>query len=410
VRRKTGAAGPRSASSWLFIALLILASAFVAWRVVRSSAADALIKSNPVAVAVVAPDDTRLPLMLAMREFQLTGGRVRPQLRKAATEALGRAPLADEPFFLAGMMALLDGDQARAERLLIEARRRNPRSRYVRLILLDRYLRSGKIVDATTEMNAIASLIPNSNKVLNGELARLAQTPATASALIQALKRTPDPRDPLLEHLAETGADPDLIMRIAREVPAKQRSPGSAAWQAKLVESLVNRGQVDRAYQLWRTFSNPRAPTRKEGLFDPNFQGLPGLPPFNWYYPETSAGAAERSAGGLQIDYYGRDDAELAGQLLMLAPGRYRLSFVAEGTADGESSRLGWKMECLQSKASLGEFMLKKVDYSARRRVAEFTIPPQGCSAQRLRLIGTSGEFAKPQNATIRGLSLSRAP
>jgi hypothetical protein len=309
------------------------------------------------------------------------------------------------------MDALIDGDAVRAERLLTEARRRNPRSRYVRLILLDRYLRTGKIVDATAEMNAIGNLIPNATQVLTGELARLAQTPATASALIRALKRSPEPRDPLLEHLAGSGADPDLILRIAREVPApKQTPPGGPAWQAKLITSLVGRGQVDRAYQLWRTFSNPRASARKEGLFDPNFQGLPGLAPFNWYYPVTSAGAAERSATGLQIDYYGRDDAELAGQLLMLAPGRYRLSFVAEGAADGESSRLSWKLECLQSKASLGELMLKKVTYSPRRLAGDFAVPAQGCTGQTLRLVGTSAEFAKAQNATIRGITLSRAP
>ncbi len=409
--RKSGAAAPRAASTWLFIFLLLIVSAFLVWRIVRTSTADAMIKTNPVAVAVVAPDDPRLAMSMAMLEFRATGGRVRPKVREAAMNALRRAPLADEPFFLAGITALIDHDEASADRLLTEARRRNPRSRYVRLLLLDRYLRSGKVVDATAEMNAIGNLIPNSTQILTAELARLVQTPATGPALIRALKRNPEPRDPLLEYLAGSGASPDLILRIAREVPAPpQAQPGAPAWQAKLISSLVDRGQVDRAYQLWRTFSNPRAPARKEGLFDPNFRGLPGLPPFNWYYPDTSAGAAERSASGLQIDYYGRDDAELAGQLLMLAPGRYRLSFVAEGGADGESSRLSWKVECLQSKASLGEFILRKLTYAPRRLVGEFTVPAQACSGQRLRLLGTSGEFAKAQNATIRDFGLTRVP
>jgi hypothetical protein len=390
------------------IAFLALVSASLVWQIVKTSAADALIRTKPGAVALIAPNDPRLPMTLAMREFQATGGRVRPQTRQAAFDALARAPLADEPYFLAGMAALVDGDEIKAEQLLAEARRRNPRSRFARLILLDRYLRTGKIDKATGEMTALGNLIPDAGQVLTVELARLAQAPATASALIQALRANPAPRDNLLEYLAGAGSDPNLILKIAREVPSPSgATPGGSAWQAKLVTKLIEQGQVERAYQLWRTFSNPRAPARKEGVYDPDMRGLPGLEPFNWYFPGTTAGVAERSPTGLQVEFYGRASAELAGQLLTLAPGRYRLSVIAEGAADGESSKLSWKVECLQSKASLGELVLTKVNYSPRRLGGEFTVPAQGCSAQWLRLVGSSAEFSKAQNATLRGLTLT---
>jgi hypothetical protein len=407
VRRRSAGNPGRGAAGWIAIALLAFVSAFLVWQVVQTSAADAFIRARPAAAALIAPSDPRVSLTLAMREFQATGGRVRPQTRQAAIDALRHAPLADEPYFLAGMAALVDGDEAKAEQLLVEARRRNPRSRFARLILLDRYLRTGKIDKATGEMTALGNLIPDAGQILTGELARLAQAPATARALVQALRRNPAPRDDLLEYLAGAGSDPNLILSIAREVPAPRATPGGSAWQAKLVTKLVERGQVDRAYQLWRTFSSPRAPARKDGLYDAEMRGLPGMAPFNWYFPTTSAGAAERSPTGLQVEFYGRDDAELAGQLLILAPGRYRLSVIAEGTADGESSKISWKVECLQSKASLGELVLSKVNYSPRRLGGEFTVPAQGCSAQWLRLIGTSSEFTKAQNATLRSLTLA---
>ena len=117
-------------------------------------------------------------------------------------------------------------------------------------------------------------------------------------------------------------------------------------------------------------------------------RGQPGMAPFNWYFPATTSGVAERSPTGLQVEFYGRDTAELAGQLLTLAPGRYRLSVIAEGAADGEGSKLSWTLECLQSKARLGELVLTKVSYSPRRLGGEFTVPAQGCPAQWLRLIG----------------------
>jgi hypothetical protein len=372
------------------------------------STVDALIRTNLGVAAVVSPRDPRVPIRMAMIEFQAAGGRVRPQTRQAVTDALVRAPLADEPIFLAAMDSLIDGDEAKADRLLGEARRRNPRLRYTRLILLDRYLRTGKIDKATGEMTALTNLIPNAGKVLTGELARLVQAPATTGALIQALRRNPAPRDSLLEHLADSGSDPNLILRIARQVPAPIGStPGNPAWQSKLVNSLVAKGKIDGAYQLWRSFSSPRAPVKKMGIYDPEMRGLPGMGPFNWHFPATSEGAAERTASGLQVEFYGRDNAELAGQLLTLPPGRYRLSVIADGAADGESSKLSWKVECLQSKALIGELLLTKVTYSPRRFGGEFAVPPQGCSAQWLRLVGTSSEFAKAQNVTLRGVTLA---
>ncbi|MGZ8997240.1 MAG: tetratricopeptide repeat protein [Allosphingosinicella sp.] len=406
MRRRKASNPGRGAAGWIAIAALALVSAFIAWRVVQTSAADALIRTNPAGAVLVAPRDPRVPMTLAMLEFQATAGKVRPKSRQAAIDALRHAPLADEPYFLAGMEALIQGDEAKAEQLLAEARRRNPRSRFARLILLDRYLRTGKIDLATGEMTALGNLIPAAGNILTKELARLARAPATADALVQALRRNPAPRDRLLEHLADSGGDPDLILRLAREIPGEP-TPGGAAWQTKLVASLVTRGQVDRAYQLWRTFSSPRAPARKDGVYDAELRGLPGIAPFNWYFTTTAAGAAERSPNGLQVEFYGRENAELAGQLLTLAPGRYRLSLIAEGAADGESSKLSWTVECLQSKARLGELPLAGVNYSPRRLGAEFTVPPQGCSAQWLRLIGTSSEFTKAQNATLRSLSLT---
>jgi hypothetical protein len=138
-------------------------------------------------------------------------------------------------------------------------------------------------------------------------------------------------------------------------------------------------------------------------------RGLPGMAPFNWSFPATAAGAADRSPSGLQVEYYGRDGAELTSQLLMLPPGRFRLSFIAEGAADGASSKLSWTLTCHQSKAALAEIALKNVDYSPKRIAADIVVPPQGCSAQWLKLVGAPAEFAKPQSATIRNLQLSPA-
>jgi hypothetical protein len=356
---------------------------------------------------MIAPHDPRVPIALAMIQFRTGSGMVRPQVQQAAMDALDQDPLADEPFFLAGVAALVAGDEAKAQQLLREAQRRNPRSRYPRLILLDRYLRTNRIDEATVEMGVLGNLISGASGLLVPELGRLAQARETGPALERALRKNPELRDDLLEYLVRSGADLNLILRLSHNVPAPRSRNASRPWRAMLIESLVARGQTERAYTLWRTFSAPRAPARKVGVYDSELHGLPGLPPFNWYFPETAAGAVERSPTGLQVEFYGRDPAELASQLLMLPSGRFRLSFIAEGAADGESSRISWKLQCLASKAELGELPLSKVGYSPRRYVGEFIVPAQGCPAQSLKLVGVPAEFTKPQHATIRGIQLT---
>ncbi len=384
-----------------------LASAYL---VVRTSAADALVDVSPYAASAVAPGDPRVPIEIAMAEFSTRAGRLTEQTKRKLYAAALKAPLADQPYLIAAVDALSQNDRNRAEQLLMAARKRDPRSSFARLLLLDSYLRSNKIVEATEEMSGLVAIAPQAADLLVGELARLAQAPETAGALEKALKRDPRFRDRLLESLAIKNADPDLIIRLANRIPASAGSGGPAPWQGRLVTSLAERGQINRAYELWRTFSAPRAPNKKVGVYDPRFQGWPGTAPFGWHFPASPAGIAERSpARTLQVGYYGRDPAELATQLLMLSPGAYRLSVRADGDAEGEGSKLSWKLQCQESKAEIADLVLRNLTYTPKISTVKFAVPASGCSAQWLRLVGSPGEFAKAQNATISAVQIEAA-
>jgi hypothetical protein len=405
---KTGSAA-RGGGWWLLFALAAAGAALLAWLVVTNSAADALAKESPYVATKIVPDDPRVVFEIAMTEFMTRGGLVTDRAKQRAMRASLKAPLAEEPFLLAAVDALAKKDRARGEQLLLAARRRDPRSDMTRLLLLDGYLRSNRIIEATDEMSALTGIAPRAGGLLVGELARLAQEPATRSGLEKALRKNPGFRDRLLEHLANNNAEPDLILRIASNVPAA-RGAGPAPWQGRLVTSLADRGQIQRAYQLWRTFFAPKAAEKKVGVYDGSFQGLPGSGPFSWSFPASPAGMAERTPSRtLQVDYYGRDNAELANQLLMLPPGPHRISIRVEGDAEGEGSKLSWRIECQPSKAQLADVVLRKLTYAPRVVAANFTVPASGCSAQWLRLIGTAGEFPKGQNATISAVQIAAA-
>jgi hypothetical protein len=148
----------------------------------------------------------------------------------------------------------------------------------------------------------------------------------------------------------------------------------------------------------------------EKGLYDSQFRGLPGPPPFNWNLVTSNAGVAERiDMPGLQIEYYGRIDTEFASQLLLLSPGRYRLAFRAQGDAKGEGSRLSWSVACVGKSAPLLQIPIAAITYSPRVLAGEFTVPAGGCPGQWLRLKGAAGEFTDPQSVTISALQIKKA-
>lgn len=404
-KRRSGRARAVTAKGAAAAIFAAAAGLFLAWQVVKTSWADTLARRNPPAAARLAPDHPSVRIGLAMYEFGRNNGAVSKAAQADALAALADYPIAEEPFLLAAVSAIAAGDAARGEQLLLEARDRNPRSRMTRLLLLDRFLRDGRIREASMEITGLTALVPQSSEVLVPEVARMAVAPRTASAMKTVLRREPGLLDAVLVRLAATKASPEAILELAGPA-AVQRSADPRGWQSVLVRRLIDEGDVGRAYALWRTFTGISGQNLAKGLYDAEFRGLPGSAPFNWSLTTGADGAAERAAGGLQIIYYGRAPITLAEQLLVLAPGRYRLQLQAEGDASGEGSRLVWTLGCHGSEASLLELPLTDVGASPSAFAAEATVPA-GCRGQWLRLRGLSAEFPTEQSATISKLQLT---
>src|SRR5439155_24346006 len=107
-----------------------------------------------------------------------------------------------EPFLVAGIAADAAHEEGRAEALLAEARRRNPRGRFTRLLLLDLYLRHGRSEAAGAELAALSRPIPEAGGALVPELSRLPPDPKTRPGLAKMLRQNPDIRDVTPANLA----------------------------------------------------------------------------------------------------------------------------------------------------------------------------------------------------------------
>lgn len=391
------------------IVLLAGGTVGLGWLAIKATAVEALARRNPAVAARFAPEDPRVPIATAMLEFRRNAGAVSPASKQRALAALADAPLAEEPFLLAGLSALIAGNPAKAAPLLEESKRRNPRSRVTRLLLLDRYLRIGDVRSASAEIATLGRLIGEANRVLVPELARLAATPANRAAIADVLRQQPEMRDRVLQHLASNKAGPEVVLRVAAD--SGQILPGqNEHWRAILLEDLVEKNDLAGARRLWARFTGVDEQAIGGGIYDPRFQGLPGSPPFNWAYASNAAGVAEPTKGpALQVEYYGRANTDLASQLLMLRPGGYRFSFRASGNTPGEAASVAWRLACHPSGAEIASLPIQKLNYAPALRGGEFSIPASGCPAQWLRLIGTASEFPAAHSVTISDLQVRPA-
>lgn len=349
------------------------------------------------------PDRPSAIFTAAGQELIDNQGRLSSETYDRVAAATAGEPLASEPFLLFGFRALGAGNVDSALRLLEEARDRNPRNQFARIALMGLYLRTGRTSEGAGEVAALVRLVPRAAQLLVPELARIAANPANRQAVVDAIGDQPI-MTALLTRLVGQNADPEIILALSARQP-RTTDGQFAPWQSALLKQLADRGEVVRSYELWRRFvgANPT-----DLIYDANFTGQPGPPPFNWELFANDVGAAERSRdGGLEIEFFGRKSGPLARQLLMLRPGRYRLEFAAEGNATGQGSRIVVQLGCRGSESTLAEIVLRGLTFTPRGAAADITVPA-GCDAQWLAFAGQAAEFPNPQRARITGLKLLR--
>jgi hypothetical protein len=171
-------------------------------------------------------------------------------------------------------------------------------------------------------------------------------------------------------------------------------SEGTLAWQEQLLSALIEKGDVARAYRIWRRFAG--VPSSTAGIFNPGFQQTSAPRPFNWHLVSGTAGVAEPFEGGVRLAFYGREDAVLASQLLVLKPGRYSLTWAVAGSPKD----LLVETRCVPGNRTLGSAPLQ-------RRQLSLSVPDE-CRGQRIEFRGSLSEMPMTAQAEVTGLDLVR--
>ena len=388
----------------LVVGLLAL---LTAWQVVRTAVATNYVAKNPDLAARAWPGHPRVALAAAMGEIgtaAAAGQAASPRTLARAMEAARRGPLLASPFLIKGAEALSTGDTAAAEALFREARRRDPRSAAARYFLAQHYLVSGRPAEGLAEASVLTRLVKGGDSALVPGLAQYARERGAVPHLRRMFAANPLLGGQVLEVLARDASNASLVVELASAVaPSNKAAP--PAWQAQLLASLIARGDFAEARDLWLRISG--LPASRPGLFNPQFARVAAPAPFNWTFASGKFGFAEpMPPGKLQLIYYGRDDAEFASQLLMLAPGTYELRMQVDRDGAGKESSLRWTLTCQPAPRQLLDLPLAQAKEPEGMLAGRFTVPAN-CSAQRLALTATAGEFATSEQATISNLQLA---
>src|SRR3546814_15136336 len=91
-------------------------------------------------------------------------------------------------------------------------------------------------------MAVLTRLMPDARPLLIAGLARFAESTPESAAIAQVLEGDPAAQSAVLEHLAATGASPDLILGLSR---GKRPGP-EAKWPDVLVAALAERRSAER--------------------------------------------------------------------------------------------------------------------------------------------------------------------
>ena len=381
----------------LFVVVVAL---LLAVQVVRNASVSALAAPRPNSAAKLWADHPAVEISLGLVDIG-TASRERRPINSSTfammKDAAAKAPLASEPFLVRGVQAQVAGDAEGAKRAFLAAQWRDPRSMAAAYFLANQYLRSGHVLDGLQQTVVLARLSPSGANAAAPFIAAYARDPANWPQMRQLFRTQDWLRGGVLAILAQDAANTEAVLALA---DANHRKADSV-WLGTLLSSLVASGDYRRAREIWSSIGGGRP--GNDLMFDAGFSQPGPPPPFNWSLASSTVGLAERQPGNrLHVIFYGNEDGVLAGQLLLLPPGTYRLQMQLAGSPL-HTDALRWSIRCDKNSEPLS---MAGVDDVAR---TGWTFQsPQDCPAQRLELSGRTADIAQPSEATITGLRLSR--
>jgi hypothetical protein len=387
------------AARWAVVASILLACALLAWETVTRAFAHYHDQTDPRLALQLDAHDPQALTTLADRLLIVQRG---PSDLDAA-EAAARRVLLSAPLQVAalrdlGLVADARKQKARAAAIMERAGLRGFRDVRTQTWLLQRAFAGHESKAALLRMDVLLRTNPEFGERLYPYLAAVLTDDEAVDFLSRRLAADPAWRTPALIYLSAHAHDPGAVARLYQALVTLGRPPNDQEAVA-LLQRMTMDGRNGAAYLLWISYLPSSALGNLGDLYDGNFQGLPGSPPFNWRFAATPGVTVEVSKAGpsgksaLHIDFPADNTVSLAEQLLILPPGSYRLSgrFMVSRPAAG--AHLQWTISCAGSPTQ--QLSVIRQDGGVTSTWTPFSstfTTPDHCDAQWLRLEGLPGD------------------
>jgi hypothetical protein len=312
----------------------------------------------------------------------------------AARQALRRTPLDPGAFALLGLAAAARDEPDRATALMQFAAARAPADLLTQGWLLHRRLLSEDMSGAILHADAMLRAQPAVLQQLLPALAAIAASDEGMPSLAEHLASEPPWRSRFLELLATETADPLAPFALFSALMEGSRPPSHAELRPYL-KRLVEAGLYEQARLLW-TQALPVERLAEIGyLANGGFSEEPTGFLFDWSLEPVAGAGAEIATvpdgdgnRALRIQFLDRRVAyRHVRQLLMLMPGRYRLTGRVKAEDLRNERGLHWTLSCAdQPDTRLGASERVSGTTRWQRFDVAFEVPASGCRAQWLRL------------------------
>lgn len=321
----------------------------------------------------------------------------------AAVHLLGQEPLSADALVLAYGGGTRSAERDLARPLVMEAMRRDPRSRGARAWQIVDAAMSRRFPSAMHSFERLLSIAPGDSEMAVPLIALLINDPDARQALLSTLGR---PRSWHARLAGEVARSQLPIQVIDQFAVALLRHPDPSTRQSML-GVLVNRGSYVRAYELWRDQMPAQHRPAHPQVNATNFSSFAGGYPFAWTLTQDgSDGAVPLDGGGVEIRYSGQRALTFAAQMLVMPPGRYSLVVVGNDQPL-RAGGLEWQLRCARDSSHLGGVDLGALSVGQTQASAEITIPAS-CPAQILSLTGKAALFPTEKIITIGSVDLVR--
>jgi hypothetical protein len=371
--------------------LALVALVLVAVGIVADTIGQSLAVSDPHGALLVAPWEPIALNEAAQKQLTSTSGEEVSSVEDLARQALLSDPLDSRALSSLGLIAERRGDLARAEALMSLSAGRSWRNPTPHVWLFAQSIRRGKFEEALAQADGVLRVRWQYEETIFPVLTLFGLDPSASAALEASLAANPPWRRSFLGQIAN-GAN-DRLMTQLYQFLIHSGQPPTAREMKPYLDRLILMGRFEEAYQDWRATSlqgemSPRSPYN--GNFEAPLDGLP----FNWVFDGVSGAEIQITAAPdrgnshvLRVEFSGaRATLGHVGQLLMLAPGSYRLELAAKASDLRTERGLVWQISCAESRMVLAETNRVMGTAPWTDLKVRFSVPA-GCRAQWLKLI-----------------------